>query len=132
LGLNELNERAYTHILLIVVSYSVYRIQSADVRLLVLDVSQFGDYSNASGLLKDLRPMLTPDTYIMFNMADRLLPSSGGSFSAPLSISSGADMDRLKKIVGLPHTEGAWLTSVRTGEGMPEFLQGLSVALQQR
>jgi hypothetical protein len=132
LGLSELNERAYSRILLIIVSHSVYRIQSADVRLLVLDVGQFGDCFNVSEILKDLRPMLTPDTYVMFNMADRLLPSTGGSFSAPLSTSSRADMDRLKKIVGLQHTEGAWLTSVRTGEGMPEFLQGLSVALQQR
>ena len=59
-----------------------------------------------------LRPFISTDTLVLLNKSDLLSALPVG----------------LDTVIG----ERAWIASLSTGEGMPEFMAGFAKALQQR
>lgn len=89
----------------------------ADVSLCVLSLPEVIERTPSGPQLripKALQPLLTPDTYFLFNKSDLL--------ESPIS------PEALSSLTGQP----SWAASLATGEGSTNFLGGFSKALQNR
>ncbi|KAF9468779.1 tRNA modification GTPase TrmE, partial [Collybia nuda] len=92
-------------------------VQTANISLCVLSLPEVLEFASDGPQLripKALKQLITPNTHFLFNKSDLL--------KSPISSQA------LCSLTGKP----AWTASLTTGEGLTKFLEGFSVALQNR
>ncbi|KAF8876299.1 tRNA modification GTPase TrmE [Gymnopilus junonius] len=105
-------------------------IKNADISLCVLPLSDVLFRTSSQGMQtvipSEVKEIVTPTTYFLFNKSDLVPPSQRSLFQLGLQVHQ-AEEENMASLQGR-----SWIASLATGEGSHEFVQGLAKSLKSR